>query len=157
MFEFVFGSKKKAIAPKPVEDPDSIVVPKEVVVAPSAPPIVTKAFFFKFLVNYYGPKEVSQYTWSSGAYFDYQKAVDASRNIIKNIMIQLNEAEKDEYIFIIDLSIKKRKIIDATANDVQLVTFENGKAVKSECIIVAEGENVILPALDPNTYNVIRG
>lgn len=158
MFEFLFGSKKKVSNVPKVDDPDSIVPPKDAAKEPIAeiPPIVTKAFFFKFNVNYYSKNEVKTYVWSSEAYYDYRKALNASRSIIKDINEQLNTTDSNDYIFIVDLAIKKRKIIDATANDVQVVTFANGKAIKSDCIMVSEGENVILPMPEPNTYNIVR-
>lgn len=109
-------------------------------------PKVTYGFMFKYHISYKNEDgKVNTYNWTSDIYRSHNEAQKDAFEVIEGITERINSAGNDDFVYIIDASFKKSAFLNATANDVTLLTFHDGKAVKATDIAVANGDNVIIP------------
>lgn len=123
--------------------------PVEIVVPPQPEHLKqpkTYAFVYRFFVNYTNNEnKQGTYNWTSELYLDHNKALEASRKIVKDIGDAFkNATADDEPVFIIDIAIKKKAFISATASDPTLLEFTNGVLSRAINIQVYEGENIVI-------------
>jgi hypothetical protein len=121
-------------------------MPKPPTIVEQPKPIVrTYGFFFKFFVNYTNSEaKKGTYIWTSDLYLDYNSALDAARGVIKNINQQVNEVTDEEFVFIVDISLKKESFISATATDPTLLVFANSVSERAVDIAIAAGSNATI-------------
>ena len=124
-------------------------MPKPPAITEQPKPIVrTYGFFFKFFVNYTNTEnKKGTYTWTSDFYLDYNTALEASRDVIKSINQKVNDASDNDFIFIVDISLKKENFISATSTDPTLIVFANSVSERAVDIAIATGGNATIQKL----------
>lgn len=113
---------------------------------------VVKAFFFKYSITYKFERDPKSYEaeWRSDLFFDYREAVKVSREIVQSITNQLNTS-KDEFIFIVDIAVKRSTVINVFARNVIELTITNGIITNESAISITNNDNLVY--IKPEGFN----
>lgn len=125
-------------------------------IEPTKTDVIVKAFMFKYSIIHGVEDKPNQTTWSSDLYYNYRQAENASFEIIKNFMIDVNKARNTDafeaMVFHRDFAVNCNDVITINAFDVVEVTFKNGVLVKTNEVMISEGDNIVYNK--PENFNV---